>query len=418
MSVAVLGAGMAGCGIALELASRGQHVVLFDRRNRPVLEASRWGEGKVHLGLVYANDPSFKTAQTMITGALRFTEALNRWVDLADCRQLVSETFEYAVPKDSALSVAQIEVHFSRVESYIREQLAGSSHDYIAPLEGPVFERADVISGGYDPEQIIARFKTSERAIDATALADLLSGAVIAHPNIELRMGMEVLDVASSRQHYRVICRDEEGSHEEGPFRFVANALWANRLVIDARMGEVPMRHWMNRMKVGVNIWPGDGKLNAPSSTFVLGAYGDIVRFQSGRSYLNWYPVGMFNTLETLTPIDWCEQLASIDHQQIVDDTISALRNFLPDLNPLLDHPDTEVKVEGGSIFAWGDSGIENPESELHERFDIGPAIKNGYVSLDTGKLTTAPMFSLQVADMICPVTKSNRFHSNERSAQ
>ena len=70
MSVAVLGAGLAGCGIAVELADRGEHVLLFDRRQEPMQEASRWCEGKIHLGFVYANDQSFRTAQRMIDGAL------------------------------------------------------------------------------------------------------------------------------------------------------------------------------------------------------------------------------------------------------------------------------------------------------------------------------------------------------------
>ena len=34
-------------------------------------------EGKIHLGLIYANDPTFKTARLQLTGGLRFAVCSN-----------------------------------------------------------------------------------------------------------------------------------------------------------------------------------------------------------------------------------------------------------------------------------------------------------------------------------------------------
>ena len=66
MTIAVLGAGLLGSGVALSLAARGNRVVLYDRREAPMMEASRWCEGKVHLGHVYCGDPSARTGLTAI----------------------------------------------------------------------------------------------------------------------------------------------------------------------------------------------------------------------------------------------------------------------------------------------------------------------------------------------------------------
>ncbi len=55
-SVAVLGAGILGSSVALFLARRGALVTLFDARDRPFEGASRWNEGKIHLGYIYAAD--------------------------------------------------------------------------------------------------------------------------------------------------------------------------------------------------------------------------------------------------------------------------------------------------------------------------------------------------------------------------
>ena len=61
--VAVLGAGIMGSSAALLLSRRGAAVTLFDAQQRPLAGASRWNEGKIHLGFLYSADPSLRTAQ-------------------------------------------------------------------------------------------------------------------------------------------------------------------------------------------------------------------------------------------------------------------------------------------------------------------------------------------------------------------
>ncbi len=406
MTVAVLGAGLAGCGMALELACRGEQVVLFDRRCLPMQEASRWCEGKVHLGLVYANDASFRTAQTMLDSSLEFCEILERWVDPGDWAALISEPFEYAVPRDSLLSPVQIEAHFRKVDQYARARMKRTGYRYLGDPGGPLFEPADIESGGYNPELVIARYKTAERAIDTHRLADLLIDAVLAHPNIEFRPGHDVENVLPSREKYCIEYRAGDGKQQLGPFHHVVNALWANRLVIDARMGRPPQRPFTNRLKLGVNIWLGERDPASPTTTYLLGPYGDLVRFPDGRMYISWYPVGMIGMLDSLQPVDWRARLGAVDHQRIINESIAEFQRLSPAFDPHLEDPGVKVEVEGGAIFAWGSTDIDDPGSELHERFDIGLHQQGNYISLDSGKYTTAPKFSLEVAERISPARK------------
>lgn len=67
-SVAVLGAGIQGCCLALELARRGISVHLLDCHPEPLLGASTNNEGKLHLGFVYAKDPDRATHDLMVRG--------------------------------------------------------------------------------------------------------------------------------------------------------------------------------------------------------------------------------------------------------------------------------------------------------------------------------------------------------------
>ena len=60
-SVAVLGGGIMGSSVALHLARMGAHATVLEREAKPFMGASRWNEGKIHLGFLYAADPTLRT---------------------------------------------------------------------------------------------------------------------------------------------------------------------------------------------------------------------------------------------------------------------------------------------------------------------------------------------------------------------
>ncbi len=70
--IAVLGAGIMGSATALFAARDGAEVVLYDAAAEPFSGASRWNEGKIHLGFLYAGDPSLRTARRILPGGLAF----------------------------------------------------------------------------------------------------------------------------------------------------------------------------------------------------------------------------------------------------------------------------------------------------------------------------------------------------------
>jgi glycine/D-amino acid oxidase-like deaminating enzyme len=70
--VVVLGAGSQGVLSALMLRNRGHAVTLIDKAPAPLLRAGLRNEGKIHLGFIYVNDPSFDTPRLMLRSALAF----------------------------------------------------------------------------------------------------------------------------------------------------------------------------------------------------------------------------------------------------------------------------------------------------------------------------------------------------------
>jgi len=59
------------------------------------------------------------------------------------------------------------------------------------------------------------------------------------------------------------------------------------------------------------------------------------------------------------------------------------------------------VQVDAGAIVAIGRSDVHDAGSALHDRTRIGTSSRDGYHSVDPGKLTTAPLFAVRVADAV-----------------
>ena len=76
----VLGGGLQGCCTAIALAARKVKVTLFDKNETLLSRAATANEGKIHLGYMYAGDPSLSTAKTMMAGALAFAPFLERYL--------------------------------------------------------------------------------------------------------------------------------------------------------------------------------------------------------------------------------------------------------------------------------------------------------------------------------------------------
>ena len=68
MRVAVIGGGLQGVGIALELSVAARQSTLFEKRGELLTQASFNNEGKIHLGFVYAMDRNLATARLMARG--------------------------------------------------------------------------------------------------------------------------------------------------------------------------------------------------------------------------------------------------------------------------------------------------------------------------------------------------------------
>jgi hypothetical protein len=188
------------------------------------------------------------------------------------------------------------------------------------------------------------------------------------------------------------------GVRESDRFDHVVNALWDGRLALNREVGLQAGRPWLHRLKYGVSFRMPANAESPPSATFVLGPFGEVVSYGGGLVYLTWYPEAIRGISQALAPPDWPTYPPEPVRSQILAGTLAAIARIVPSLRGLDPETLSEACVKGGVIVAWGDTDIHDPESELHQRYDIGVATKGRFHSLDPGKLTMAPFFAEECA--------------------
>jgi glycine/D-amino acid oxidase-like deaminating enzyme len=401
--IAVLGGGLTGVAAALELAKHGIKVALIEQDELPMNRASLRNEGKIHLGLIYANDRTFGTARLQLHGALRFRALLARWIGERANSLRRSTPFLYLVSTDSLLSQEELVGHYTAVEREYGDQLSRARElDYLGDRPQRLFRvcRMSELEATLRTDRFAGAFWTEERAIDTDELAQVLRSAVRQSPEIRLLARRKVESVTRHPGLFRI-----EGSCPEGPWQLdagqVVNATWENRLAIDETVGLRSDPGWVHRLKYRVIARLPEHLRQAPSVTMVLGPYGDVVIRPDGTAYLSWYPLGLRGwTHELAPPPSWtapCRgELTDEERRSVADDVLAAIDAWYPGIaasRPLV--------VDAGAIVAYGRTDVDDMASGLHDRSRIGVMSTDGYHSVDPGKLTTAPLFARLAAERV-----------------
>ncbi len=401
MDVAVLGGGLQGCCVAMALADGGARVTLIDRNSELLSRAAIANEGKIHLGYMYAGDPTLATARMMMTGAISFAPFLSTLLGVS-CNDLpTSDPAVYVVHRDSQRPADEVHAYLSAVHALIQEQAADDDAYFGIDLRAPIraWSPAD-LEREFNPAEICAAFTSPEVAIDPVALALLIKDRIAQTPNIDVRLGEEVVSVdGSDRLEVSVV----SGGMRRTGFDHVVNALWDGRLAIDSGRGLRPKRPWVHRLKYGVAFRPPPGSHVDRSITIVLGPFGEVVSYANGSLYLTWYPACLRAFTTELSPPNWPIYPAEPLRSEILHGTFDALAGILPALGSCDLDASHDVMVRGGPIVAWGETDIDDPGSELHRRFEIGVTSVGHYHSIDPGKLTMAPFFAAECARRILP---------------
>lgn len=402
----IVGAGLFGCGLALELARLGWATTLIDRDPLPLQRAGRRNEGKIHLGLVYAAEAGAGTAALMLEGALSFRAIVSRWIGDPAWRRLSPSTpYHYLVHRDSLLPVDALQHHYKTVQQLYEQTLRTlpEAADYLGERPASLWRPLESKElAAYRRAPVQAGFATMERAIAPDSLCDVITQRVLREPAITWQGHTSVEAVERQGGALRIHGR-RAGEPWESRQAVVINGSWESRLAIDRTMGLPDPPDHLLRLKYRVLVALPEALRGAPSQTLVLGRFGDIVIHPEGQASLSWYPEGLRGwSAAARAPSGWegpC--LGRPDPEEasaIAGATLRELDPFLPGL------ADAQVlQVDAGVIVARGSSDVDDPGSGLHSRSAIGLLHQgaDGYLSVDQGKWTTAPLLARRVAAIL-----------------
>ncbi len=394
--VAVLGAGIMGSAVAIELARRGLDVVLIDQESAPMAATSRWNEGKIHLGYLYGADPTLATAQHILPGSLRFAELARELIggDLAGHTTTTDDV--YLIHRDSVASPEQLRERFAAVSELIREHPDASRY-LVDVSNARATELGSDELRALSGADIVAGFRVPERSVDTRWFAARLAGAAASEPGVELRMSTRVTaaePVEAVDGRWRV--RGSDGYEE--PFDLVVNALWGGRLPIDVTAGLAPEPPWTHRHRLCLFVRTRR-ELDLPSAIVATGPFGDVKNYNGRDFYLSWYPVGLqaeSSDLELVAP----PTPRDAEADAFIARVRSALEHVMPWTGRVFDDAESTI-VHGGFVYARGRGSLDDPGSGLHRRDRYGVARRGAYFSIDTGKYSTAPWLARALADEI-----------------
>jgi hypothetical protein len=384
--VAVLGAGIMGASLAIFLARKGVAVSLFDAEEAPMSGASRWNEGKIHLGYLYGADKTLNSARHLIPAGLAFAPLMQRLLgqSLQGCTTEGDDIF--LIHRDSVINAAQAKEYYREVSEMVRSA-PGADHYLIdvrkARCDELSFRELGAIS---DTAQVGAGFRVPERSVQTNWIADRLCAAVALEPCIHQRMGVRVTAVHP--------CDDPEGRWQvcsrDGleDFDCVVNTLWQNRILIDKTAGLQAPVEWSKRYRLALFVRTQQ-KVSTPSSVLAVGPFGDIKNYNGRDFYLSWYPAGLaYETDNTMPGTDFTP--TGLDVEAISSATRAGLSNILAGVDDILDNS-SKSRLAGGWVFAQGRGSLASPASSLHRRDRFGVCRVGRYYSVDTGKYSLAP---------------------------
>lgn len=398
MHVAVIGAGIMGTSVALLLERRGVHVTVFEAAPRPLTGASRWNEGKIHLGFLYAADHSLETAQRLLPGGLAFKPLVEELVGSSLDPVATPDDDTYVVHRNSVVDADATARYFHAVAELARQHADACRYvvDVSRARAVPLTRRE--LEAQFDTATVVAGFRVPERSVSTQWVADRLLEA-LASTSIELVVDRPVRSVDQARDspHDPLVVVTDDG--RAGPFDFVINASWEGRLRIDESVGLAPPPTHSHRFRLALFV-----RTRSPvplrSSVVSTGPFGDLKNYNGRDLYVSWYPAGLVAEGHAVDPPP-VPELTSAARSSVAAATFSGLGRIVRGLDAVEAAAEL-VHVDGGWVFASGRGPLSDPTSTLHRRECVGVTRRGCYVSIDTGKYSIAPWLAEQVVTEIC----------------
>ena len=358
-SVAVVGAGVFGCSVALAIADAGYNVVLLERLPDILMGTSKNNTNRVHQGFHYPRD--IQTATECRDNYRRF-EAEFRETLLDDYHNI------YCIAEKNSLTSKEEFVKFC---------------DFI----GLSYSVIDLNSFSVKIDGCNFALSCSETIIDSDILRDILISRIKSNKNIQLLCNTEVVTIKKSNNKYELSLQSK--THSKQSFDAVINCSYANINTLTAQLGyEVSDSQYEYTVVPIIEL-----DFPARAITIMDGPFITVFPHGKTKRFLLYhvdYSVISRDINKLLDP-DWLDPhkspLSKIDCNEHFRTILKACSDYIPAL--------AEAKLCGY---------LESPRIVLpkHEEDDARPSFitdyGEGYLTVFSGKIDRC----LSIADSVC----------------
>ena len=379
-SFAVIGGGTLGSLIALRLSNLGLNVEIFESKPELLKGASYLGEGKIHLGYTYGLSQESSYEQ-LIESALNFADDVEGAISKpVDWKNITSIPFSYKVSNDSLISPDEFINHGKKIINTIKQKKHLETYLGL-PVEKILdFERTSERS-----------FITSERSVDLEKLREMILTEIIARENITVNVNSEISLVKIDTDNKYILSTDSDKLEQR--FDYVINCTWEKRYLLDQLFWDkLPDLNYRTKLYVSAQTC-----LQETAFTTVLGKYGDLVIFNTGRLYGSDYLTGLTSFTNEVLP-NFAER-DSLPEELVTKHWEYLKSRFLLEVPELSEV--TDITTFERSVVAVGDSDIDQINSGLHDRSPYYLNRKGNYISALGTKITTIPQLAKKIVDWI-----------------
>jgi hypothetical protein len=163
-------------------------------------------------------------------------------------------------------------------------------------------------------------------------------------------------------------------------------------------VGLEPEPGWSHRYRLSLFVQTGR-VVDVPSAVVATGPFGDVKNYTGSDFYLSWYPAGLVAEGHEIDP-PILPDLNGDGMHRIGDSTIRGLSEAIPSVRAIAEAASSE-EIKGGWIYALGRGSLSDSSATVHRRSGFGVRRIGSYISVDTGKFSTAPWLARQVAESI-----------------
>ncbi|MER9169392.1 hypothetical protein NKI12_18820 [Mesorhizobium australicum] len=133
-----------------------------------------------------------------------------------------------------------------------------------------------------------------------------------------------------------------------------------------------------------------------------LGPFGDIKNYDGRHFYVSWYPTGLIAQSDALKPAQ-PDEIVVDRRPSFINEVRAEITRLIPDASRLFDAAQT-IDIRGGFVFAQAQGSLSDLGATIHRRDLFGVTHHGNYLSVDTGKYSTAPWLADILARQLCGV--------------